>query len=308
MNKGVAVHAAYGVKGKNDAVGAASEPGYRRIEDCAPAVVKSRPHFASVSPTDRLAKVDALHVIPALGSDLPVRVFAASPLSQLPHALFRYLLTTVQSRRIPAGTLAVDPDTNRREYLAVLEGELEICRENVAYDGTEEIQIGRLMKSASTRAIILLHTIPRYTSVRAVTPARSRSGSKQCGDVLPGFSVGPPQAAFLFCEPVHGIRIGSPPQFPACRHTPARIGNSSVCSGMAMWRQTQDRRRRFSMMRKRSLVVRVLVSIGLMLALAACGGGGGGGGGSTAGSPPLRGQAIAVQLASGNRRQPLPIV
>ncbi len=133
---------------------------------------RSGPHFASILPIDKLSRVDCLHVIPALNSALPVRVYAAPPLTHFPRSLFPYLFTTAQVRTVPAGTVVVDPEANGREYLAVLEGELEVQRENITVSGADEIQFGRLMKSAGTKAIVLLHTIPRRSCVRAVTAAR----------------------------------------------------------------------------------------------------------------------------------------
>jgi len=166
------VQVGYGAEAGSNATLPAQVDGYQWLEAPAPRVGITASSFVSVSPTDKLSKVDSLHVIPALGSNLPVRVYASPPLTQLPLSLFGFLLTTVQRHVYPAGTQLVDPKANRREYLAVLDGELETCGENVAPDGTEEIQIGRLMNSASTHAIILLHTVPRRTSVRAVTPVR----------------------------------------------------------------------------------------------------------------------------------------
>jgi hypothetical protein len=135
-------------------------------------VHKPGPLFASVLPTERLSRIDCLHVIPALSSTLPMRVYAASPLTHLPHSLFPHLLSTARVWTVSAGTLLVDPEQNCREYLAVLAGELEVQRERVAVAGADEIQIGRLMNSAGTQGIILLHTIPRRASVRAMTAAR----------------------------------------------------------------------------------------------------------------------------------------
>ena len=77
-----------------------------------------------------------------------------------------------RSGTVAAGTVVVDPEANGREYLAVLEGELEVQRENITASGADEIQFGRLMKSAGTKAIVLMHTIPRRSCVRAVTAAR----------------------------------------------------------------------------------------------------------------------------------------
>lgn len=133
---------------------------------------RSGPHFASILPIDKLSRVDCLHVIPALNSALPVRVYAAPPLTHFPLSLFPYLFTTAQARTVSAGTVVVDPEANGREYLAVLEGELEVQRETITASGADEIQFGRLMKSAGTKAIVLMHTIPRRSCVRAVTAAR----------------------------------------------------------------------------------------------------------------------------------------
>jgi len=120
----------------------------------------------------RLSRVDALHVIPALNSVLPVRVYAAAPLTGLPYTLFPHLFATAQLRSVSADAVVVGPETARREYLAVLDGEIEAQRENTAADGVDEIRAGRLMKSAVAQAIVLLHTIPRRSCVRALTASR----------------------------------------------------------------------------------------------------------------------------------------
>lgn len=133
---------------------------------------KPRLHFTSIAPNEKLTKIDFLHTVPAIDAALPFRIYAASPLNEFPHALIRYLLETALVFRFPAGGLAVDADTNRRSYLALLDGEMEVCRETVGVDGSEEIQVNRLMKSATAQGIILLHTIPRHSRVRALSPTQ----------------------------------------------------------------------------------------------------------------------------------------
>ncbi len=130
---------------------------------------KPRLHFTSLAPNEKLTKIDFLHVVPAIDAALPFRIYAASPLTEFPHALIRYLLETALTFRFPAGALAVDPETNRRSYLALLDGEMEVCRETTGVDGNEEIQVSRLLKSATTQGIILLHTIPRHSRARALS-------------------------------------------------------------------------------------------------------------------------------------------
>lgn len=130
---------------------------------------KPRLHFSSIAPNEKLTKIDFLHVVPAIDVALPFRIYAASPLNEFPHALIRYLLETALVFRFPAGGLAVDAETNRRSYLALLDGEMEVCRETIDADGNEEIQVNRLLKSATAQGVILLHTIPRHSRVRALT-------------------------------------------------------------------------------------------------------------------------------------------
>lgn len=133
---------------------------------------KPRLHFTSIAPNEKLTKIDFLHVVPVIDAALPFRIYAASPLNEFPHALIRYLLETAQVFRFPAGGLAVDAETNRRSYLALLDGEMEVCRETVGVDGNEEIQVNRLLKSATAHGIILLHTIPRRARVQALNAAQ----------------------------------------------------------------------------------------------------------------------------------------
>ena len=133
---------------------------------------KPRLHFTSIAPNEKLTKIDFLHAVPAIHAALPFRIYAASPLNEFPHALIRYVLETALVFRFPVGALAVDPETNRRSYLALLDGEMEVCRETAGVDGNEEIQVSRLLKSATTQGIILLHTIPCRSRVRALSAAQ----------------------------------------------------------------------------------------------------------------------------------------
>lgn len=133
---------------------------------------KPRLHFTSIAPNEKLTKIDFLHVVPAIDAALPFRIYAAAPLNEFPHALIRYLLETALVFRFPAGGLPVDADTDRRSYLALLDGEMEVCRETVGVDGNEEIQVNRLLKSATAHGIILLHTIPRRSQVRTLSATR----------------------------------------------------------------------------------------------------------------------------------------
>ncbi len=130
---------------------------------------KPRLHFASIAPHEKLTKIDFLHVVPVIDAALPFRIYAAWPLTELPHALIRYVLETALVFRFPSGALAVDPETNRRSYLALLDGEMEVCRETIGADGSEEIQVSQLLKSATSQGIILLHCIPRRSRVRALS-------------------------------------------------------------------------------------------------------------------------------------------
>jgi len=133
-----------------------------------------RPHtgFVSIAPTERLSRVDGLHIVQSLNSALPVRLYVAAPLTELPVTLFPYLFATAEQHSVPKGSVLVEADSNRHEYLAVLEGELEVQSETAPVGGAEEFRIGRLMKSAESQAIVLLHTIPRRSTVRALTAAR----------------------------------------------------------------------------------------------------------------------------------------
>lgn len=120
---------------------------------------------------DKLARIDGLHIIPTLGQALPMRLYAGSPLTDLPAPLFPYLFATASQRQVSPGTILVPPDVNRLEYLAILEGELEVEHRVIDAEGSESFETGRLMKSAATQAIVLLHTVPWRSTVRALTAA-----------------------------------------------------------------------------------------------------------------------------------------
>lgn len=87
-----------------------------------------------------------------------------------PDLLLERVLQTARLRDVAAGTMLIRPEADGRDYLALLAGELELCRSYVAPGGAEEVHLARLI--GVTDEITLIHAMPRLTSVRAVTAAR----------------------------------------------------------------------------------------------------------------------------------------
>ena len=95
---------------------------------------------------------------------------ATPPFCYAPDLLFNQVFKSARLREVTAGTLLVRPEAEGNDYLALLEGELEICRSYVGADGAEEIHLGRLVCDA--KQVVLVHAMPRLTGVRAMTAAR----------------------------------------------------------------------------------------------------------------------------------------
>lgn len=98
------------------------------------------------------------------------RLRALPPFCHAPDLLLDQALTSARLRQVRAGTVLIRPEAEGRDYLALIEGELEVCRSYVSPSGAEEIHLGRLASDANE--IVLVHAMPRHTSVRAVTAAR----------------------------------------------------------------------------------------------------------------------------------------
>lgn len=87
-----------------------------------------------------------------------------------PDLLLQRVLHVACLHEVEAGAMLIRPDQDGRDYLGLLDGELEICRSYTGPGGAEEIHLGRIVSAVDE--IALIHAMPRLTSVRAVTAAR----------------------------------------------------------------------------------------------------------------------------------------
>lgn len=95
---------------------------------------------------------------------------ALAPFSDTPPVLLERVLAAAQLREVAAGGYLIRGDEDRHDYLALIAGEIELCRAYLTPDRTEEIHVARLVGDASK--ILPVHALPRHTSVRAITTAR----------------------------------------------------------------------------------------------------------------------------------------
>lgn len=95
---------------------------------------------------------------------------ALPPFCYAPDMLLDRALKSARLREASAGSVLVQSEEEGRDYLALIQGELEICRSYLGLDGAEEIHLGRVVSDSSQ--IVLVHALPRLTAVRAVTAAR----------------------------------------------------------------------------------------------------------------------------------------
>lgn len=92
---------------------------------------------------------------------------ALPPFCDTPPLLLARVLAAAQLREVSAGGYLVRGDEDRHDYLALLAGEIELCRAYLKPDRSEEIHIARLV--GDHNRIVPVHALPRHTSVRAIT-------------------------------------------------------------------------------------------------------------------------------------------
>ncbi len=140
-----------------------------RIESLAVNGREARPSVPVTSQGDARTVSALADVGPIAGLDLE-RLRQLPLFRHAPDLLLQRVLQAARLRGVEAGTMLIRPDQDGRDYLALLEGELEICRSYVGPCGAEEIHLARLVGAIDE--VALIHAMPRLTSVRAVTAAR----------------------------------------------------------------------------------------------------------------------------------------
>jgi len=115
---------------------------------------------------ERLTRIEGLHRIACIHPEVPVRIYAGAPLTELPATLFPHLLSGAEWMQFHSGDQVVSPESRTYTHIAVVSGELEIIGSSAA------VESGRLLNCALEPAIVLLHSIPRGVTVRALTESR----------------------------------------------------------------------------------------------------------------------------------------
>lgn len=82
------------------------------------------------------------------------------------------LLASGRLHRIGAGTQLIGQGERSRDYLVVIEGELEVRREWLGTDGRQEISLGRVRPGEGVGEMAILSAVPRGASVVAIRPSR----------------------------------------------------------------------------------------------------------------------------------------
>lgn len=142
-------------------------------------------NIAGAENRDALGNVVSL--LPQASDDRYLKQLRAlPPFCHAPDMLRDRLLKSARLREASAGSVLIQSEEEASDYLALVQGELEICRSYVGLDGAEEIHLGRVVCDSSQ--IVLVHALPRLTAVRAVTAVRVLHIDGQCVEELLAWS------------------------------------------------------------------------------------------------------------------------
>ena len=94
------------------------------------------------------------------------------PFASLPEQQFAGLLAAASLENVAAGDVLISQGDLNRDYLVLLEGEVEIRRIYQTEEGTEELEVGRLSPGHGMGEIAVLYGVPRQANVRAVVASR----------------------------------------------------------------------------------------------------------------------------------------
>ena len=93
---------------------------------------------------------------------------AKRPFAALPEQQFSSLLASASLEEVKAGSLLIQQGGMDRDYLVLLEGEIEIRRQYRTAQDEEDLEVGRLFPGQGVGEIALLFHQPRSASVRAL--------------------------------------------------------------------------------------------------------------------------------------------
>lgn len=82
------------------------------------------------------------------------------------------LLASGRIVRADSGTQLIGQGEHSRDYLVVIEGELEVRREWLGADGRQEMSLGRVRPGEGVGEMAILSAVPRGASVLAIRPSR----------------------------------------------------------------------------------------------------------------------------------------
>jgi len=136
---------------------------------------------------ERLERIDGLHRIPAINATVPSRVYAAAPLTELPASLIPYLISCAAWLDARPGDEIIAPDTDSYSHIAIVSGEVEAVMPALQDALTASLEPVRLLNCAADQAIVIFHSIPRGTLVRAVTETRGVRLDSRLVDALRGW-------------------------------------------------------------------------------------------------------------------------
>lgn len=153
--------------------------------------VKRPPAMSTSTPVmyrpERLERIDGLHRIPAISPAVASRIYAAAPLTELPASLIPYLISCAERMDARPGDEIVPPDLDGYSHIAVASGEVEVVLPEYPFGDSASFEPVRLLNCAADMAIVILHSIPRGSTVRAVTGARVMRLDSRRVDALRGW-------------------------------------------------------------------------------------------------------------------------
>ena len=94
------------------------------------------------------------------------------PFSCLSDSQFTSLLASARHEDVSDGAVLIEQGAPDRDFLILLEGELEIRRRYFSSADAEELEVGRVLPGQGVGEFALLLGVPRQASVRAVGPSK----------------------------------------------------------------------------------------------------------------------------------------
>jgi CRP-like cAMP-binding protein len=108
----------------------------------------------------------------SMQAELAARLRALPVFAELTQEQFSALCGDAQVQAAQAGDVLIRQNDVERDYLVVLDGELEVTRQLRGPGGVEQVKVGHVKPGAGVGEMALLSAVPRRASVCAVTPVR----------------------------------------------------------------------------------------------------------------------------------------